>query len=188
MSHLKRCSIIHTSILQLIKQDSNIYLPKHSKQNVFLSSNRLFLHSHIRTCPMLKNALDLPKENLMNPHTLPRRGLEDRSQMWWLHCRTSDCRSEMGKGYPLHKLDPLLTWCSCLHVDMWIRSQSLGWTRRVPQLELFIDKEEYHIPGPCALQVSYPATLDDLSPLHWDLCIDPISNIQRTQKYSAVKY
>ena len=80
-SCLKRCSIIHTSILQLIKQDSNIYLPKHSKQYAFISSNRLFLHSHIWTCPML-NALDFPKENLMNPHTLPRRGLEDRSQMW----------------------------------------------------------------------------------------------------------
>ena len=127
------------------------------------------------------NALVLPKENLMSPHTLPRRGLVDRSQMWWLHRRTSDCRSEMGKGYPLHKLDPLLTWCSCLHGDMWTRS--LGWTRRVPQLELFIDKEEYHIPGPCALLVSYPARWSfsfTLVPLHW-------SYVQHKKTYHHMK-
>ena len=35
----------------------------------------------------------------------------------------------------------------------------------------------------------WPAQLDGLFPLHWDLCIDHhISNIQRTQKYSAVIY
>ena len=30
--------------------------------------------------------------------------------------------------------------------------------------------------------------LDDLPPLYWDLFIDNLSNIQRTQKYSAVMY